>query len=261
MQIKDISKLLKDSGLSDRQSSVYAAALALGTDTVQHIAEQSGVKRATTYLVIDELKDMGLLTETKKGKKTLIYAEPPVTIKEFLISQEEKITRQKENLDNSLEMLESIGPGKSADAPKIRYFIGSETAFKMDSYLNRKTSKEEIVYSYTDTDEIRRLMPAMLEKGTARRRKKGYTLKVLHTGKLYGDPDTDSGLQAIELDDKARGSIQIYNDRMTLMSHEGEQSVGIIIEGKTVVGAVRHLYEMAWEGQELKKKAAEYKNK
>jgi hypothetical protein len=31
-------------------------------------------------------------------------------------------------------------------------------------------------------------------------------------------------------------------------------SVGIVIEGEKIIAPIRQLYEMAWEGQELKKR-------
>ena len=256
MPITDIKKKLVDSGLNERQASVYAAALLLGAGTVQHIAEQSGVKRATTYLVIDELIDMGLMYEDRKDKRRLVVAKNPDAIARYLELEESKLERQKENLKNSLDELNSFSRSKSA--PSVRFYSGKNVAATVNSYLTRKTSRNELVYSLGDTDETLRTDPEILKKGTERRVKKKIATRVIYSGSV-DMPDKVDSRESIKSEYKIAGAVQIQKEVMTIMTYEGQDSVGIILEGEKVIAPIRQLFEMAWEGQELKKKMNELK--
>lgn len=70
-------KELQNLGLSEKEAKVYTTSLELGPDTVQNIAKESGINRATTYVQIGTLKEKGLISEFEKGKKTYFVAESP----------------------------------------------------------------------------------------------------------------------------------------------------------------------------------------
>ena len=56
-------------GLKDKAAAVYLASLEIGPSPVQPIAKKAKVVRATTYVVLEELMQMGLVTKYKEGKK------------------------------------------------------------------------------------------------------------------------------------------------------------------------------------------------
>ena len=70
---KDLQKI----GLSEAESKVYLAALELGETNIGRLAKKSGIKRTTTYLVVDTLKEKGLLSSLKKKNKVFFYADDP----------------------------------------------------------------------------------------------------------------------------------------------------------------------------------------
>lgn len=251
MPIQNIVNLLLQSGLEDRQARVYAASLILGPDSVLRISEQAKVKRATTYLVIEELIAMGLMYETRKDKKKLISAKSPDAISQYLELEESRIVRQKENLKNSLEEIKSFS--KTSSSPSVRFYSGKNVASTVNSYLTRKTSQKETVYSLGDTDEVMRSDPDILKKGVERRVNKKIRTKVIYSGSI-DMPDKIDGRESIKADFKVAGAVQIQKEVMTIMTHEGLDSVGIVIEGEKIIAPIRQLYEMAWEGQELKKR-------
>ena len=49
---------LEKTGLTENEAKVYLAALELGETTVIRLAKKAGIKRPTTYLVVDSLKDV-----------------------------------------------------------------------------------------------------------------------------------------------------------------------------------------------------------
>ncbi len=107
---------LKKAGLTESESKVYLAALELGETNISRIAKKSGIKRSTTYWVIDSLKEKGLISISRRNKKTLYLAEDP-----------RKISR---HMEDNLKDINAAIPALLALAnfidkkPSIRYFEG-----------------------------------------------------------------------------------------------------------------------------------------
>jgi sugar-specific transcriptional regulator TrmB len=112
-----IEELIK-AGLSENEAKVYLAALELGETSVYRLAKKSGVKRTTTYLAVESLKEKGLISAFAKNGVTICYAESP---KKLILVLEEK----KKALDRI--MPELLAFNNLIDRkPKMRYFEGSE---------------------------------------------------------------------------------------------------------------------------------------
>ena len=252
MQITNLAKRLELAGLSEKQALVYVAALFLGPAAVQRIAEQSGVNRATTYVILAELAEMGLVSETTEGKKTVYVAEPPEAIARHLNSLEKDIEARKDELKKSMKELKDVSRVEVADAPVVRFFKGPEAISAIEAYTKRKARKDDIVYSISDVDEILKVFPDLLKTGPERRKKKNISSKMFYSGSIQVSNDPKSKRQTIKISEKARGDVSIYSDRMTIVSFKGNDSTGVIIESKEVVAVMRQLFELAWEKQNKK---------
>lgn len=253
MQITNLAKQLELAGLSEKQAKVYVAALFLGPAAVQRIAEQADVNRATTYVILAELAEMGMVSETTKGKKTVFLAEPPEAIERYLNSLEKEIEVRKTQLKGALKQLKTISRAEVAEAPVVRFFKGPEAAEAVTAYANRKSSRNDTVYGILDLDEVVKVMPNLLTEGPKRRSKKNISSKAFYSGKkmkLEDDPKT--GRQTKQLSEKALGDVNIYKDIMTILSYKGKDSTGVIIESKEVVAVMRQLFELAWNQQNNK---------
>jgi sugar-specific transcriptional regulator TrmB len=252
MQITNLAKRLELAGLSEKQARVYVAALFLGPAAVQRISEQSDVNRATTYVILAELADMGLVSETTEGKKTVYVAEPPEAIERYLNSIQKDIETRKDELKKSMKELKEVSRVEVADAPVVRFFKGPEAISAMESYSKRKARSNEVVYSLVDIDEVMKIYPDILQSGPARRKKKNIQSKVFVSGNQDVATDLKSGRETKKMNEKAKGDVSIYDDRMTILSYRGDDSTGVIIESKEVVAVMRQLFELAWEKQSKK---------
>lgn len=252
MQITNLAKRLELAGLSEKQALVYVAALFLGPAAVQRIAEQSGVNRATTYVILAELAEMGMVSETTEGKKTVYVAEPPEAIERHLNSLEKDIEARKDELKKSMKELKEVSRVEVADAPVVRFFKGPEAISAMEAYSKRKARSNEVVYSLVDIDEVMKIYPDILQSGPARRKKKNIQSKVFVSGNQDVATDLKTGRETKKMNEKAKGDVSIYDDRMTILSYRGDDSTGVIIESKEVVAVMRQLFELAWEKQSKK---------
>ena len=246
MQIANLAKKLETVGLTEKQAKVYVASLFLGPAAVQRIGEQAEVNRATTYVILGELADMGLVSESTEGKKTVFVAEPPEAIDRYLSSIEKEVIARKTELKSVLTELKEVNRTEAGDAPVVRFFKGPEAAKAVSSYLRRKSKRSSEVYSMTNVDEVLKLFPDILESNPTDRKKKSISSKVIYSGAIELKNDAVSQRKVRRSATPILGDINIYEDRMSILSYRGKDSVGVIIEGKEIVAVLRQLFELAW---------------
>lgn len=251
MQIANVAKKLESVGLTEKQAKVYVAALFLGPAAVQRIAEQAEVNRATTYVILAELADMGLVSESTEGKKTVYVAEPPEAIDRYLNAMEKAIDDRKAQLKGVMTELKEASRIEVEDAPVVRFFKGPEAAQAVSAYLRRKSKRNSEVYSMTNVDEVLRLFPDILKTNPSDRQKKSITSKVIYSGDIQIASDAKSGRRVKRSTKPILGDINIYEDRMSILSYRGDDSVGVIIEGREIVAVLRQLFELAWQNEKL----------
>ncbi len=114
----DLAKSLNKLGLTTKQAKVYLACLQLGVDSVLNIAKFASLKRPTTYLILDELETLGLVSKTKSGNKNLFKAEEPRRLATDLEMKKDIA----EEIIPSLKAIYNIDPEK----PNIKIAEGIE---------------------------------------------------------------------------------------------------------------------------------------
>jgi len=241
MLVKELEKL----GLNKKEASLYVALLELGESNLQGIADKANLKRTTIYDVLSSLKEKGLVSATKKGKRIYYYAENPKTIG---IIFKEKLNR----FNNVLPELLSIS-NLIDKKPKIQFFEGTEgiknifrdTLEYDKSELLSWTSPEAI--EYFDIDWLwneyvpQRLKRKIWTRSFAPNVKEmkhvqGYDKKHLRNMKLV---DIDNGL-FFEVE------INLYGgNKVGIMSFR--EKFGLIIESKKIHNTLKAIFELQWK--------------
>ncbi len=106
MNRQRIHKLLRDSGLTEKQSVAYFAALQLGRASIRELASRSGLNRTTLYDIVDQLCSLGLLAKEGKGWGITFIAAPPESLRRLLEAKNLAL----ENALPELNALYSAGP-------------------------------------------------------------------------------------------------------------------------------------------------------
>lgn len=119
--MKDLVKIVRNLGLSEKAAKVYLAALELGESTVLALSKHSKVKRSSLYYILEELKDKGAIFETKRNKKIYYIAEEPANL----------LKSVKEHIDDFSDSIELLNEKKHAIFKKPRvYFLYGPHGFK-----------------------------------------------------------------------------------------------------------------------------------
>lgn len=125
---------LINAGLSENEAKVYLAALELGETSVYRLAKKSGVKRTTTYLAVESLKEKGLISAFQKNGVTICYAENPKKLTDILENKKKALDRVMPELLAFTNLIDK--------KPKIRYFEGPEAYKEVFSDVLRYPGSE-----------------------------------------------------------------------------------------------------------------------
>lgn len=112
-----IQDSLQKIGLTDKEAKVYLSLLKFGEAAVSDVAAEAGIKRPTTYLILDELRKKGLVIKIPYAKKTIFKAKTPDDLYEQTVSNINQFERV-------LPKLRAITPSKQGI--KTLYYEGIE---------------------------------------------------------------------------------------------------------------------------------------
>jgi sugar-specific transcriptional regulator TrmB len=105
LYMNEIIASLAHIGLSNKEAKIYLALLKLSEASVSDIADEAGIKRPTTYIILDELRKKGLVIKIPHAKKALFQAKTPDELYEQTVSN---INR----FEKILPKLRSVNPSK-----------------------------------------------------------------------------------------------------------------------------------------------------
>lgn len=247
---------LQQMGLDKNEASVYLAALELGPSPVQKIAQRAKVPRATTYLVLDELKKKGLVSTYEHGKKIYFTAQHPSQLEGFLGKQESELLVRKKTLESLVPELERRGQFPETKRPRVRYYEGKEAvaAYKRDILRGRKDQK--LVRAIVDTNGLKKII-GNLNDFSQKRVRENVKSRV-----IFADPDHNNPLnnegelrEAIEISSEkfpVPADISIIGDSIGFLPYE-EPYRAVIIDDPVIAKSLVSLFDLAWDSAKKNK--------
>lgn len=252
--MEKFDKELMNLGLSEKEAAVYLASIQLGPSPVQKISRKAKVNRATTYVIIDSLKEMGLMSSYEEGKKTFFVAEKPKRLIGYFEEKERALKEKIDVIKQIVPELESLYNDFS-DRPRVKYFEGVEGLKSVYNDFSEGQREGDIIYAFLPLDEFRR---SVLNKGLSVARKKRVNKKIyfkaIYTSKggrnlEYEEESKRSLIECIFIDYAKypfEGGVNIYGDKIFMIDYKGKLG-GIVIENKTLARVFKSLFEIVWD--------------
>lgn len=234
--------LLNNLGLSEVEVQVYLACLELGLASIQEISRHSGVKRTSIYNFLDELKLKQLITETKKGKRTLYSAVRPAHLLEQLKT---KVT-EFEKIVPELDALHA----NSKNKPSVRYYEGVKgiNEVYLDVLIEEKT-----VSAWVDWDSIKKTLGSQfILKYPAERAKRGIEFKQITR-------DSKKAREICSRDKKElrtskllscssfNTEIMIYGNKLAIISFREQNPFALLIEDQGITTTLKIAWDELWK--------------
>ncbi len=251
-----LKTLLQKIGLSDKDAEVYLACLELGTQPASVVAKKAGLKRPTTYLILEGLMKRGLVSEYTGSNVKYFTAVQPEFLLNYVEKRRRELSSHQHELEQYLPQFNSLSNPYSL-SPKVRFFEGVEGLERvMDDTLTSKTpilcySSMDSWFAREDTKQyiIRYAKRRVVDKKIPLR---GINLDTPLT-RRYIETDypaedekySDFRFFPKEIKDLSN-EINIYDNKVAIVSLGKYELLGVIIESKEIANSQRAIFETAW---------------
>jgi len=246
---------IEDLGLSNKEARIYVANLMLGASGVQSIADYSGIKRVTTYVILESLVALGLVSQIVKGKKTFFIAEDPTNLRRLLDKREQEVKEQKQSFETILPSLLGL-KALPKESPSVRFYEGAEGVNTiMETYLNRAhLGNADIVYGISNLDQVFRYFPDIREQGSnPRRQRESIKSRMIYTssrGPILKGKDTEFNRESRYLPPEKfdmAGDFTIIGDTIVMLALTGKQPLGVTITSSVLAQGLRVIFDVVWD--------------
>ncbi len=238
-------------GLSEKEAAVYVASLELGSAaSVQDIAHQAKVNRATTYVMIETLIRRGLMSTVDKGQKRYYLPEAPERLRSILRLQRKELEEKERELDRTLPLLTALS-NVAGVKPHVRYLEGPEGLQSVrDLFTNLKGEFIQIV-PIDDSDAYKQSNAGRPEHMArlAAAQTSSRALLVMRDLAAADIPDVPCGEVRLVPAERfpIHGELSVREHTVFLHSY-ASALLSVVVTSKEVADVVRALFNMAWEG-------------
>lgn len=241
----DYIKALQDIGYTDKEIKFYTKALELGQFTISSISHESGIKRPTCYLIIDELIKKGLITSIPRGRKTLYHAESP----EVIINEMENRVKLAQKI---LPYLNQIKVKKN-NAPSIKFYTGRRGIEAIYGDV-LKSKPGTILKSMTPIEQIVNVVgEEFFEDWVKKRADRKIPSENIYPEKdkgYFGLVGTNEKLlrksKYLPSPFKIPATLGVYNDKVAFFSSK-KDNFGFIVTSEEFAETIRGIFDHLWE--------------
>lgn len=252
-----LKSLLQNIGLPQKYAEVYLACLEMGTQPASVIAKKTALKRPTTYMILEGLCKMGLVSEYNGANVKYFTAVSPDYLLTYVERRKRELSQHQRDLEQYLPQLTSLSNPYSLN-PKVRFYEGFEG---VERVMNDTLTAQEPLRSYSNIDawfSRPQTRDYILWYGRQRVNTKKLPLRCILT-------DTPSSRDYFEKDyPDARNpaishfrwfpqeipaisnEINIYDNKLAIVSIGKRELLGIVIESESIVDTQKSIFELAW---------------
>lgn len=252
-------------GLSQKEARVYLSTLELGEDTVQNIAKKAQVNRVTTYVILEKLMGLGLVSTIERGKKRVFIAENPDELVNILEDQKQEIDSRKKYLDEVMTQLKAIYNAQQKK-PNLRYFEGADGLEALDRYGYDQFKEGSEMLGISPIDLVERQFPARRKAAVEDRVKRKITSRMIYThkdGDILGFNNSKELRKGVFLprpEFPVDITFSVYPEwGVKFYNFDPNNQFGVLLQSPDIARNMKIIFELAWETAQRRKKALEKK--
>lgn len=239
-------KNLVEYGLSDKEAKMYLALLELEVGTVNEAAKAAGVNRSSAYVVLESLKEKGLISVAGDKKIQHYIATSP----EALLYSAESRAQAQESIKNKIA---DIVPELKAlhkdtkQKPKVYVFEGMNGL--MASFQSSLKNKEKFMRSFSSAEKI----PDAMAEYIRRRTQLGIKMRGIYLDNKQSFnlikmlPKTDEFVVIPNSKYTFDSNLAIYDDKIGYISPQNG-GYSIIIENQDMADILKIIFDLAFSG-------------
>ncbi|NOS66772.1 MAG: hypothetical protein HOO67_00155 [Candidatus Peribacteraceae bacterium] len=246
-----IEKILIENGFTEKEAKIYLAVLALGEAPVSRVAAHTHLKRTTAYPVVENLKERGILTVTKKRGIQYVSAIAP----RILIDRLKQSAQLAEEALPALMQMAYTSPLK----PRIRFFEGIEG---LKEILREFSYSTEPTMGFTDYEQMPKELLAFIRSTVVPQRiKLSNPVKLIATrnqinlGVQKDDIVHYSEHRLVEFPAGQKNPIEILiyeKSKIAFLSFTKDELFGMIVDSAAIYETMKNIFMLLWQNAQRK---------
>lgn len=241
--MENLIQNLSNAGVTEKEARVYIALLQLGKASAYSISERSGLKKPTTYVILDELIKKSMVMKVPRVKKQQFIARPP---EEFFVAAEERLRQARKALPELITMAED-----NKTNVRTLFYEGINGVKDAIYYKSKEMKGKEIVGFYATTEDAPPELIKLFDPWPKDMHNAGIDFRVItpehETTKQYLDPNNQYGHKIKTIPYSlysSKSSLEAGDTFVRIVLFKSLQSV--IIESPELAQSVRQVFEMLW---------------
>ncbi len=241
---KPLELTLRNIGFNDKEAKVYLALLQLGPTDAKSISLKSGIKKPTTYVILDDLRQKDAVLFLPNAKKKLFAAKDPDEIFE---TAQKKVKRAGANIPLLRELAH-----KAKDSAMVTYYEGKSGYAQAMKYKEKEVIQSgEMLCYFASVDKVPPTMLASVNALMTRLKNNNVRMRAFASDnknlEKYRKEDKEHNRETKILPPeiyKAYSSIDI-NDSFVRFVLFGEEKF-VIIDNVEIARIMKQIFEMNW---------------
>jgi len=246
----DTNIILKEYGLTDKESAVYLTLIKLGPSPVRILAAESKVNRGTTYDILKNLISQGLVSYYNKEAHQYFVAEAPEKLVLAVEQKQKNLEVVKKNIQDNLPLLTAAFQ-KQGGKPVMKLYEGSgglkQILTDVLTVFENLKNREYYVYS-SGTEEHRKVIYKEFPDFSKKRVAKKISVKTIVLGKGGGLVGLDERKWIQTKNEEFKMTHQIiYGGKLALMTlDDSGNPIGVLIENEAIYEMQKMIFEFNW---------------
>ncbi len=234
---------------SSKEMTVLTALFASGNATIAELSTATLINRTSLYPIIKKLQQKGLVSSVRTEGKQYIQSLPKEEVKEWVKRQKKLFTLAS---DEAIEWVDNHTDTATL-ATETKYYQGIEgvKALYHDSWRDN-TDKE--ILALTDYAKAYETMGDFFDEDYFKKRiEKNIHVKSLLAPSPAGKKDMSRAkellreVRFIKLFEDLGIELNIYGDKITLVSFDKTMPTGILIKNKVIARAFKEIFHYLWD--------------
>lgn len=242
---------LENLGLSEKEAKVYLALLELGQSSAYKVAQKAGVKKPTTYVLLDDLMKKELVLKLPGAKKQMFVAKSP---EDFF-----SIAQGRVNLATSL-LPEIMSSMQGKNKVQTIYYEGIDGFKQANWHKMKENSGKELIGFYASVENLNKEMLDISWQWADDLKKNNISVRgfvpIHETLGDYrkADKEYNREMRVLPLEEySAETSLDVLGNFVRIIDLTKDSPQAVIIENERTAKMVRQIFEMLWKLTEKNK--------
>lgn len=246
----ELSKALREYGLSENEIRVYLTLIRLGESSVQKVAKNASLPRTTCYHLLESLEQKGLVGFViKESRRYFSPAQPSSLI---------------QNLEEKKKIIEEVIPELDAlsesikEKPKVTIFEGIRG---VRAVLKDVLKEKKTIYHYGDIVSIQKVFAHVFPQYISERVKKRIPIKIIckkeetHEELIKSSKKEFREFAFIPENFHFDSSVFIYANKVAIFNIKEEPYFAVVIDNHNFYNTQKNFFELLWVAYENKKQS------